>query len=458
MPGKKVGHVMGDSRYTLHEVIGQGGMAQVWEATDLVLRRTVAVKVMHEHLLPDDAAHARFLREARAAASLNHPCIAMVYDTGVLPDPVRRPYIAMEYVQGRTIAEQVLLTPPSIEESVQWTAGILEALEYAHAAGLVHRDIKPANVMLTTSGQVKVMDFGIAFATGGGETGLTAAGNVLGTATYMSPEQAQGQAVDARSDLYSVGCMLYELLTGRPPHMAETPIAIAYRHVHTSPVPPSLLNPAVVPPLEAAVLRALAKKPDDRFSTAAAMHEALLGSFSSVSVSVEAPRPADTEPAGTALMETPSRTHVRSRRRVALAITGLLAVGGVVAAAALHTSGSSPSATTTRTQVATDSPTSHASSGSASASDPTQINAAAGTSAPSTATSATSTIRTSVDPAGTPDAGTTASPDASSTSSGPTALPSSVTTPVVSALPTPSTTTSDPRPSPTISIPLPSPK
>jgi serine/threonine-protein kinase len=468
--------VMGGNRYALHEVIGHGGMGEVWSATDLMLRRTVAVKVMHAYLVPDDAARTRFLREARAAASLNHPCIAAVYDTGVLPYPVQRPYIAMEYVQGRTIAEQLLLAPPSVEESLLWTAGLLEALDYAHAAGLVHRDIKPANVMVTPSGEVKVMDFGIAFATDGGETGLTAAGIVVGTVSYMSPEQAQGRAVDARSDLYAVGCVLYELLTGRPPHLAETPIAIAYRHVHTTPVPPSLLNPAVPPGLESAVLRSLAKNPDDRFPEAAAMRQALLASFAVAQSG--ALRQADTEPVDTDpgaadpddadFVDTRARTRfvpdvatsttdLRGAKtggrptRIALAVIGFIAACGFVTAAVLYTTGPAPLGTV-QTHSSTGSPRSGTPSALAMTGDHT--NAAAATAAADA--SAASSLRASSTATGKSSAQTTASPAASGTGTSPTASTSSTAAPVDASPPTPSAPSSPP-PSPTLAKPIPSP-
>jgi serine/threonine-protein kinase len=266
-----------DGRYALTTVIGRGGMGEVWAGTDRLLGRAVAVKVMHEHLALDAAARNRFDREARAVASLNHPRIAAVYDAGALPGTPSRPYMVMEFVEGHTVADLLSdVGPPPAELAVEWVSGILDALECAHAAGIVHRDIKPANVMVTRAGAVKVLDFGIVRVAWSGYSAATATHSVIGTAAYMAPEQAQGQAVDARSDLYSVGCLFYELLTGRPPHTGEAPLAILYGHVHESPVPPSARNADLPQSLDAVVLRALAKEPENRFFSAADMRQALV--------------------------------------------------------------------------------------------------------------------------------------------------------------------------------------
>ena len=289
-PGEWAGQV--SDRYALDHVVGSGGMGEVWAGWDVVLNRAVAVKVMHEHLARDVVAQGRFQREARAAASLNHPGIAAVYDAGMLPSTSSRPYLVMEYVEGQTLADVLRLRIPAVEDALHWVALVLEALEYAHAAGLVHRDIKPANVMITASGHVKVMDFGIARMVQSTETGLTSAHEVIGTVAYMSPEQVQGLAADPRSDLYSTGCLLYELLTGRQPHVGETPVAVAYRHVHEEPRPPSRLRSELPPQIDAIVLRALAKEPCDRFTSAAEMRAALSGQPHTevAPVSVSAPR------------------------------------------------------------------------------------------------------------------------------------------------------------------------
>lgn len=210
-----------DDRYALRRMIGRGGMGEVWLADDLVLRRAVAVKLLHTQLTLDEVAQSRFQREVRAAASLNHPRVAAVYDAGRLPTVPPRPFLVIKYVSGHTAAERLRPAPPSTQEAVDWVAGTLEALSCAHAAGLVHRDVKPANVMITADGLVKVMDFGIAHISDGHDKGVTRTGSTVGTAAHMSPEQAQGRPVDARSDLYSTGCMLYELLRGRGDNAAQ---------------------------------------------------------------------------------------------------------------------------------------------------------------------------------------------------------------------------------------------
>ena len=232
-------------RYELGSVLGRGGMAEVYLAHDTRLGRTVAVKTLRADLARDPSFQARFRREAQSAASLNHPSIVAVYDTGEdYVDGVSIPYIVMEYVDGSTLRELLhsgrKLLP---ERSLEMTVGILQALEYCTAAGIVHRDIKPANVMLTRTGQVKVMDFGIARAMGDSGMTMTQTAAVIGTAQYLSPEQAKGEQVDARSDLYSTGCLLYELLTVRPPFVGDSPVAVAYQHVREEPQPPSRLRP-----------------------------------------------------------------------------------------------------------------------------------------------------------------------------------------------------------------------
>jgi beta-lactam-binding protein with PASTA domain/predicted Ser/Thr protein kinase len=251
-------------RYRVEARIGQGGMAEVYRGFDPVLSRTVAIKVLLPQFARDAGFVARFRREAQAAARLNQPNIVGVYDTGSDGD---RQYIVMEFVEGRTLAEFLAggrrLTPM---QAVDMTQKIASALGSAHAQGIVHRDIKPGNVMVTRDGLVKVMDFGIARM----QTDITApqTSSVIGTPTYLSPEQAQGQAVDARSDLYSLGCVLYELLAGRPPFTGDTPVAIAYKQVNEAPVPPSAHNPDVPPRLDAVVMKCLAKNPANRYQTA----------------------------------------------------------------------------------------------------------------------------------------------------------------------------------------------
>jgi eukaryotic-like serine/threonine-protein kinase len=260
-------------RYELDGVVGRGGMAEVYRARDIRLDRIVAIKTLRADLARDQIFQARFRREAQSAASLNHPSIVAVYDTGEdMATGVPVPYIVMEYVDGRTVRDLLQdghrLLP---ERSLEIIDGVLRALDYSHQAGIVHRDIKPGNVMVTRKGDVKVMDFGIARAMSDAQATMTQTAQVIGTAQYLSPEQARGERVDSRSDLYSTGCLLYELLTGRPPFTGDSPVAIAYQHVRENPVPPSRVDPDVPPWADAIVLKAMAKSPDDRYQTAAEM-------------------------------------------------------------------------------------------------------------------------------------------------------------------------------------------
>jgi serine/threonine protein kinase len=260
-------------RYELDGIVGRGGMAEVYRARDIRLDRIVAVKTLREDLARDQTFQARFRREAQSAASLNNPSIVAVYDTGEdNTGGSHVPYIVMEYVDGRTLRDLLRddrrLLP---ERALEITDGVLRALEYSHRSGIVHRDIKPGNVMLTRSGQVKVMDFGIARAVSDAQATMTQTAQVIGTAQYLSPEQARGERVDARSDLYSTGCLLYELLTGRPPFLGDSPVAIAYQHVRENPIPPSRVDPEVPQWADAIVLRAMAKDPRDRYQSAAEM-------------------------------------------------------------------------------------------------------------------------------------------------------------------------------------------
>ena len=267
--------MLGD-RYEVTDVIGRGGMAEVREGRDLRLGRRVAIKILRADLARDPTFQARFRREAQSAAALNHPNIVAVYDTGedTLTSPtdgetVVVPYIVMEYVDGMTLRQLLAkgrrLLP---ERAMDITAGVLAALDYAHRHGIVHRDIKPANVMLTRSGDVKVMDFGIARAVNDAGTTMTAASAVMGTAQYLSPEQARGEVVDARSDLYSTGVLLYELLAGQPPFSGDSPVAVAYQHVSEMPTPPSQIDPRIPDEVDAIVLHSLAKRADERYQSA----------------------------------------------------------------------------------------------------------------------------------------------------------------------------------------------
>ncbi|WP_204018638.1 Stk1 family PASTA domain-containing Ser/Thr kinase [Sphaerimonospora thailandensis] len=260
-------------RYELDGVVGRGGMAEVYRARDIRLDRIVAIKTLRSDLARDHTFQARFRREAQSAASLNHPSIIAVYDTGEdTMDSTPVPYIVMEFVDGRTLrdllrADRRLLP----ERAMELTDGILRALDYSHRGGIVHRDIKPANIMLTVSGEVKVMDFGIARAMADSAATMTQTAQVIGTAQYLSPEQARGERVDARSDIYSTGCVLYELLTGQPPFTGDSPVAIAYQHVREDPIPPSRIDPEIPRWADAIVLKAMAKDPIHRYQSAAEM-------------------------------------------------------------------------------------------------------------------------------------------------------------------------------------------
>ncbi|GAB3941290.1 Stk1 family PASTA domain-containing Ser/Thr kinase [Kribbella albertanoniae] len=267
-------------RYEEGEPLGRGGMAEVRRGIDNRLGRAVAIKRLRVDLASDSTFQARFRREAQSAASLNHPTIVSVYDTGEEPDPngsgITIPYIVMELVTGKTLRDLIRegrkIMP---ERALEITSGVLEALDYSHRAGIVHRDIKPGNVMLTPQGQVKVMDFGIARAVADTTSDMTQTAAVIGTAQYLSPEQARGETVDARSDLYSTGCLLYELLVGRPPFVGESPVSVAYQHVREQPLPPSSFDPDIPPEVDAVVLKALVKNRDERYQSATEMRQDL---------------------------------------------------------------------------------------------------------------------------------------------------------------------------------------
>ena len=256
------------SRYELDSLVGRGGMAEVFRARDVRLHRTVGVKTLRRDLAHDQTSQVRFRREAQSAAALNHPSIVAIYDTGEdMANGTPVPYIVMEFVDGRTLRDLLhdhRPLPPG--RAAEITVGVLTALDYSHRHGIVHRDIKPGNVIVTQSGAVKVMDFGIA--RNDALLALTKTDQVLGTAQYMSPEQARGERVDARSDLYSTGCLLYELLTGRPPFTGDSPVALAYQHVKADPVPPSRVNPEVPAWADGIVLKALQKDPARRYQSA----------------------------------------------------------------------------------------------------------------------------------------------------------------------------------------------
>ncbi len=279
------GHLFGD-RYQVGDTLGFGGMSEVHRGRDLRLGRDVAIKVLRADLARDPSFQVRFRREAQNAASLNHPAIVAVYDTGETQGengPI--PYIVMEYVDGETLRDVLKregqLSPTRAMEIV---ADVCAALDFSHRHGIVHRDIKPANVMLTRAGAVKVMDFGIARAVADGSASVTATAAVIGTAQYLSPEQARGEAVDARSDVYATGCVLFELLTGGPPFTGDSPVAIAYQHVREEPRAPSDVRPGLPKELDAIVLKALNKNPLNRYQTAAEMRSDLVRALSGQAV------------------------------------------------------------------------------------------------------------------------------------------------------------------------------
>jgi serine/threonine-protein kinase len=300
-------------RYELDGVIGRGGMAEVYRARDLRLDRIVAVKTLRFDLARDPMSQARFRREAQSAASLNHPSVIAVYDTGedMLGDtPV--PFIVMEYVDGQTLRdllqEHRRLLP---ERALEIVDGILCALDYSHRGGIIHRDIKPANVMLTRDREVKVMDFGIARAMADSAATMTQTAQVIGTAQYLSPEQARGERVDARSDIYSTGCVLYELITGRPPFQGDSAVAIAYQHVREEPIPPSQIVPEIPRWADAIVLKSMAKSADDRYQSTAEMRADIQRALQGQPVSA-----ATMAMSGTQVLSAPPSARTQAQRAV----------------------------------------------------------------------------------------------------------------------------------------------
>lgn len=265
-------------RYELGEILGFGGMSEVHLARDVRLHRDVAVKVLRADLARDPSFYLRFRREAQNAAALNHPAIVAVYDTGEAEtDAGPLPYIVMEYVNGVTLRDIVHTDGPMApKRAIEVIADACQALNFSHQHGIIHRDVKPANIMISSTNAVKVMDFGIARAIADSGNSVTQTAAVIGTAQYLSPEQARGDAVDARSDVYSLGCVLYEILTGEPPFIGDSPVAVAYQHVREDPLPPSQRHGGISPGLDAVVLKALAKNPENRYQTAAEMRADLV--------------------------------------------------------------------------------------------------------------------------------------------------------------------------------------
>lgn len=266
------------SRYELGEIIGFGGMSEVHRAHDIRLNRDVAIKVLRADLARDPTFYLRFKREAQNAAALNHPAIVAVYDTGETEiDGGPLPYIVMEYVEGETLRDIVRSYGPlEPRRAMEVIADSCAALDFSHNAGIVHRDMKPANIMINHAGAVKVMDFGIARAIADAANPMTQTAAVVGTAQYLSPEQARGETVDARSDVYSLGCVLFEILTGEPPFTGDSPVAVAYQHVREDPRLPSDVNEAVPRELDSVVLEAMSKNPANRYQSAADMRSDLI--------------------------------------------------------------------------------------------------------------------------------------------------------------------------------------
>lgn len=313
-----------NERYALGAMIGTGGMADVYIAEDLRLHRKVAVKILRSDLARDPAFVARFKKEALAAGGLSYPGIVAVFDSG---EDGADSYIVMELVKGHTLREVLQSdTVISQDDAVGIVTEILEALKYSHAQGIIHRDIKPGNIMITDSGQVKVMDFGIAKALDDIGATMTNTSNVVGTAQYLSPEQATGEYADIRSDIYSVGCLMYELLVGRPPFIGDTPVSIAFQHVSAPLLAPSEINPELDPNLETIIKVALAKDPGDRYQDAGAMLEDLRRAIRGEQVT--------------------TRIRRRRPRRAILIIGGILAVLLVTVSSALLSNSNGPAKAT----------------------------------------------------------------------------------------------------------------
>lgn len=293
------------NRYELGDTLGYGGMSEVHHGHDVRLGREVAVKILRADLARDPQFLERFRREAQNAAALNHPAIVAVYDTGeAQTENGPLPYIVMEYVQGQTLRDIVKTEGPLSEKrAMEVMADVCAALDFSHRHGIVHRDVKPANIMITKTGAVKVMDFGIARAIHDGQSAMTQTAAVIGTAQYLSPEQARGETVDARSDVYAAGCVLYELVTGEPPFTGDSPVAVAYQHVREDPNAPSTVNPAVSSELDAVVLKALSKGPANRYQSSAEMRSDLVRTLSGQ------------RPAAPMVMSDDERTQVMDDRR-----------------------------------------------------------------------------------------------------------------------------------------------
>ncbi|CAM3958643.1 Stk1 family PASTA domain-containing Ser/Thr kinase [Tsukamurella ocularis] len=326
-----------NDRYDLGETLGFGGMSEVHLARDTRLSRDVAIKILRADLARDPSFYERFRREAQNAASLNHPTIVQVYDTGeaqTSSGPL--PYIVMEYVDGETLRD-VLRRDGTIapQAAMTWMADVCAALDFSHRNGIVHRDMKPANVMLTRAGEIKVMDFGIARAMSDPSAGMTQTAAVIGTAQYLSPEQARGDSVDARSDVYAAGCVLFELLTGQPPFTGDSPVSVAYQHVREDPPTPSAILDTVPPELDSITLKALSKNPANRYQTAGEMRQDLIRVLAGRKP--EAPMVLSDEERDALLTE-----PAKPRRRAATAPVAAAATAGADGAAATEPSDDDP--------------------------------------------------------------------------------------------------------------------
>jgi len=446
-------------RYRLDEVIGRGGMSTVYRATDLSLDRTVAVKVALDPLVEQSPVYlARFTREAQSAAALNNPAVVTVYDAGA-DGPTR--YIVMEYIKGKSLAEIMSdhkpLDPSEAARIAEQVAGALSA---AHAAGIVHRDIKPGNIMLADDGSVKVLDFGIARALEG--QALTQTATVLGTSAYMSPEQALGQPVDSRSDIYSLGCVLYEMLTGEPPFIADVAAAVLHQHVRVAPKPVGERNPNIPPALDALVMQMIAKSPDDRPQTAAEVRDRLARvagnqgpatdalttiamaamAPTAATVPLEATPPPPPAPAPRAEPPSPARTRPpppppSSKPKsaagfwIVVAVLAAVVLGGAVAVAltGAGSNGSTSSSATSRSNPATSSShtTTHTSSHPTTTAKTT----------PKTTTSAPKTTSTPKPTTTTTKTTTTIAPPTTTSAPTTTVTPPAITTPTTATPPAP---------------------
>ncbi|MGI5246712.1 protein kinase domain-containing protein [Dactylosporangium sp. CA-139066] len=336
-------------RYELRSVIGRGGMAEVWLAVDGRLGRSVAVKMLHAEGVADPSLPERFEREAHTAARLSHPNIVAVYDVGVDDGT---PYLVMELIQGHSLADELAAGPLDPRRAVHIAEQVCDALAAAHDAGVIHRDVKPANILIGDEGQVKVCDFGIARVTDRALTALTAPATVIGTSSYMAPEQVLGEPADARSDLYALGCVLYAMLTGRPPFVADSPVQTAWQQVHQPPVPVAVLRPGLPPQLAGLVGALLAKRPADRPASAAQVRAALAGGAGRTATAVLATAAGPAVPAirGRAAVRPATRSMPvldespapAARRRGRSAWIALAALGATAVAAVVFALGTLP--------------------------------------------------------------------------------------------------------------------